>query len=233
MADGDQMAPTNLQNSSGPMWADPQSCVSTILLIGPTGSGKTPLGDYLAGTGLGGRRCAHFDFGEHLRAAVSGESPEEGDYRLSAAEARVIRDCLSVGRLLSGREFPIALKLLSSFIGWSALKAGDWLVLNGLPRDVDQAGRIDSLARVELIVQLDCGRETVFERIKRNTGGDRTVRDDDAVESVRRKLDLFEKATLPLVDYYGRKMVRIVRVAVSVETGPEDVARLVTRNWEC
>ncbi|MCX7427258.1 MAG: hypothetical protein NTW96_16720 [Planctomycetia bacterium] len=41
-----------------------------MLLLGPTGSGKTPLGDLLERRGLGGRRCVHFDFGAHLRRIV-------------------------------------------------------------------------------------------------------------------------------------------------------------------
>jgi hypothetical protein len=38
-----------------------------ILPLGPTGSGKTPLGDYLEERGLFGRRCVHFDFGEKFK----------------------------------------------------------------------------------------------------------------------------------------------------------------------
>jgi len=34
-----------------------------ILLIGPTGSGKTPLGDWLQAYGFCGHRCHRFDFG--------------------------------------------------------------------------------------------------------------------------------------------------------------------------
>ena len=38
-----------------------------LLLIGPTGSGKTPLGELLERSGLWGRPCRHFDFGERMR----------------------------------------------------------------------------------------------------------------------------------------------------------------------
>ena len=43
-----------------------------ILLLGPTGSGKSPLGDELEANGLNGRRCLHFDFGRRLRRAAEG-----------------------------------------------------------------------------------------------------------------------------------------------------------------
>ena len=43
-----------------------------ILLLGPTGSGKTPLGAALEEHGVCGRQCLHFDFGENLRACAEG-----------------------------------------------------------------------------------------------------------------------------------------------------------------
>lgn len=51
--------------------------LQAILLVGPTGSGKTPLGELLQRKGLWQRRCCHFDFGWNLRRIVEGEvSPE-------------------------------------------------------------------------------------------------------------------------------------------------------------
>ena len=43
---------------------------SAILLLGPTGSGKTPLGELMERRGFGGRRCRHFDLGDRLRRFV-------------------------------------------------------------------------------------------------------------------------------------------------------------------
>lgn len=40
---------------------------AAMVLLGPTGSGKTPLGHVFAARGFLNRRCAHFDFGENLR----------------------------------------------------------------------------------------------------------------------------------------------------------------------
>ncbi|HPP52686.1 MAG TPA: nucleoside monophosphate kinase, partial [Thermoguttaceae bacterium] len=45
-----------------------------LLLLGPTGSGKTPLGELLAQQGVWGRRCVHFDFGAQLRRIASGST---------------------------------------------------------------------------------------------------------------------------------------------------------------
>ena len=42
-----------------------------ILLVGPTGIGKTPLGDLMEKKGLRGCRCFHFDFGANLRVLAA------------------------------------------------------------------------------------------------------------------------------------------------------------------
>lgn len=44
-----------------------------VLLLGPTGAGKTPLGRICAQRGLWGRSCTHVDFGACLRRAAAGD----------------------------------------------------------------------------------------------------------------------------------------------------------------
>ncbi len=48
-----------------------------LLLLGPTGLGKTPLGLLLEARGLAGHRCVHFDFGDNLRQAVARYQPDD------------------------------------------------------------------------------------------------------------------------------------------------------------
>jgi len=47
-----------------------------VLLLGPTGAGKTPLGEMIEARGLWGMSCLHFDFGANLRAVVMLECSE-------------------------------------------------------------------------------------------------------------------------------------------------------------
>jgi|GEM_PF-132153 len=48
-----------------------------IVLLGPTGSGKTPLGQLMVERGIWGRRCVHFDFGNLLRRIAFDQSDRE------------------------------------------------------------------------------------------------------------------------------------------------------------
>ena len=84
-----------------------------ILLLGPTGSGKTPLGEMLEARGLGGCACAHFDFGDRLRRIAAGQLEIDG---LTPADRAFLVDVLERGALLEDKHFPIAEKILQAFI---------------------------------------------------------------------------------------------------------------------
>jgi adenylate kinase family enzyme len=190
-----------------------------ILLIGPTGSGKSPLGECLQTEGLHGRRCHHFDFGAELRAAAGG-APCPG---LSDADRTFIRRCLNEGALLEHDTFHIAEALFRGFTDRRGVASDDLVVMNGLPRHADQADDVERLVRVSLVVVLDCDAATVAARIALDTGGDRRGRTDDQPEAVRRKMALFAERTRPLIEHYRRQGARITTVPVGVATRPCEV----------
>ena len=191
-----------------------------LLLLGPTGSGKTPLGLRLERDGWRGRRCVHFDFGESLRTAVRGGAAAGS---LSAGDLAVIRASLREGTLLEDEHFPVALKILDRFADRRRIGPNDLLVLNGLPRHAGQAVGLAARLTVEAVIVLEAEAGVIRERIRRDAGGDRAGRADDSEAEVVRKLDVFKARTLPLVAHYRSAGVPVVRVAVGVETRPEDL----------
>jgi len=194
--------------------------VNAILLLGATGTGKTPLGEHLERHGLCGRRCHHFDFGSYLRRVG-----EEGGTRgLEDSQVVVVQRVLSTGDLLEDHEFPIARQLLRAFLNEREAGESDIVVLNGLPRHSGQARDIEDLVAVAAVVHLSCSTEVVRERIRLNSGGDRTDRVDDSPEEVENKLRIFEKRTAPLLAYYRERGANIIDVDVEVGTAPADIA---------
>jgi len=193
---------------------------SAILLLGPTGSGKTPVGDFLAAHGLWGRRCIHFDFGSHLRRLAAARRRPA---RFSPQELAVVRHSLKTGALLEDKDFPIAAKLLDAFVREKRLGPGGLIVLNGLPRHVGQAKALARTVDVRLVVCLSCSAATVQSRIDENTGGDRTGRTDDARSEVARKLRIFRRRTAPLVGFYAARGVKIRNLRVGVRTSAADI----------
>jgi adenylate kinase len=194
-----------------------------ILLLGPTGSGKTPLGDHLEQASLWKRHCHHFDFGANLRAVVAGD--EAGSF--TTEEVRFLSRVLKEGVLLEAEHFPLAVRILDAFIARKGVQADDLLVLNGLPRHVEQAKAMESKVTVIGVVQLDCDAHTVAERLRRNSGGDRAKRADDVETLVARKLAIYEERTRPLLDDYRSQGIRILKVPVGIKTQPAEItARL-------
>jgi len=189
--------------------------VHAILIVGPTGSGKTPLGDLLASEGLSGAVCHHFDFGERLRALAGTERPKPP---FTPEEAAFVRDILASGALLEDNDFPLASKVFSAFLADRRPQRGDIIVLNGLPRHESQAAAFDALASVRAVVYLSCPAHVVFERIRADAAGDRAGRADDDMAAVERKLAIFAQRTAPLVEHYSSHGVPVVVLDVSPVT---------------
>lgn len=198
-----------------------------ILLLGPTGSGKTPLGQLLEQAGLWGCRCLHFDFGANLRRAAAGGLSSAG---LAEADVAAVAEALRTGALLEDSQFHIARNILEAFLRERQAGAGDLLVLNGLPRHVGQASDMSDRVDVRQVVCLACKPEVAAERIRLNAGGDRVDRDDDSPTAVQRRLALFRQRTAPMLSHYAAAGARMLNVEVGVETGPEAIRAAIERS---
>jgi adenylate kinase family enzyme len=194
--------------------------IDAVLLVGPTGAGKTPLGDAMAESGVGNRRCLHFDFGANLRRIAAGSDvPDTFD----DDDLHIVREVLTGGALLEDESFHIAEKILHAFMADMAIGDRDLLILNGLPRHVGQARDVDRLVHIGAILSLECTPDIVRARIHRNTGGDRTDRLDDSLAEIQTKLKIFQERTCPLLQYYANKGVPIHRLTVGTETTPSQM----------
>ena len=193
---------------------------AAVLLVGPTGSGKTPLGDLLETQGLWGRRCVHFDFGASLRACAAGDGHGAG---LTRGECTLLAQMLESEALLEDEHFRIAENVLRSFLADRDAGPQTLVVLNGLPRHVGQAADVDRIVDIRAVIRLNCTPEVVLERIRTNAGGDRVRRADDDLESVRSKLALFAERTKPLLAHYAARGATALEIEVTANTVPETV----------
>ena len=171
-----------------------------IVLLGPTGAGKTPLGVLFTKQGLHGHRCVHFDFGENLRDVVARGEP---DAVVSPQDIALLRRVLESGALLEDREFPIAQRVLASFLQYQGVDSDTIVVMNGLPRHVGQARALSESLLVRHVICLQCPADVVWQRIASNTGGDRGHRADDDRADVERKLEIYAQRTAPLVGFFA------------------------------
>jgi adenylate kinase len=200
----------------------------SMLLLGPTGSGKTPLGDAAARSGLWGRRCLHFDFGAHLRTAGEGGLREAG---LTKRDYDVIRSVLQTGDLLKDSDFPIARKLLIWFLQNRKADNTVLLLLNGLPRHRGQAEAMDTLVEIGCLLELRASPGVILRRIQTDAGGDRAGRRDDSLEEIANKLAIYRRRTKPLLDYYRGRGRFYLSIDVKEDMGAADMlSRLESQN---
>ncbi len=191
-----------------------------ILIVGATGSGKTPFGDLCEKKGVSGKDCIHFDFGSELRRIAAFQEPSK---KITEKDLEVIFHVLETGQLLENENFHIAEKILISFIERKKLPVDGFILLNGMPRHIGQAGDVDRIVDIQKIIHLECSAEVVYERILRNSGGDRTGRCDDSPAEIQNKLELFKKRTFPLLDYYQKKGAEIKIINIGMGRTAEDI----------
>jgi adenylate kinase family enzyme len=198
-----------------------------ILLVGPTGAGKTPLGDEIEKRGLQGWPCVHFDFGANLRRAAQGGAVEFG---LTGPETERTRDSLRSGALFESGDLPMIAKILRRFVETRRLGPGDRLVLNGLPRHRDQAEALARLLAVERVISLEAAAPVIVDRIGRDPGRDRAGRPDDDIAAIAGRLETFRRRTAPLLEFYLDRGVPVTAVQVTATmTAPDMYAELDRR----
>lgn len=199
--------------------------VNALLLLGPTGAGKSPLGDAIERRGLLGRRVHHLDFGAELRTVTSGRQ-EAGMY--NGDEIEFVKGVLERGLLLENEHFVLAEKIIRLFLVRRGFTGGDVLVLNGIPRHAGQARDVERIADVQGLVVLDCSADAVACRLRNNVGGDRTERSDDGWELVQKKLQIFRERTAPLIAHYEARGSRLYRLEIADSTTAEEACRMLS-----
>jgi adenylate kinase len=86
----------------------------------------------------------------------------------------------------------------------------DILVLDGIPRNVNQAKIMEEMIDVEKVFHLSCpNRETLFHRLKKRALKDNRL--DDANEQViQRRLETYEHESKPVLGYYSKDRIATV-----------------------
>ncbi len=160
-----------------------------LVLLGPPGSGKgtqaTRLKEEL--------QIPHISTGDLLRAEVAAGTA-------LGQQAKAVMDA---GNLVSD---DILLGMLEARLAQADVANG--FILDGYPRNVAQANALgELLARIgqplDAIVQLDVATDLLVERIAGRAK--EQGRTDDNPESVRKRLQVYNDSTAPVIDFYADK----------------------------
>jgi adenylate kinase len=99
----------------------------------------------------------------------------------------------------------------------------NFLVLDGIPRNVHQAQMLEDALRVRRLFHLSCpDRDKLVDRLKRRALRDNRF-DDANEEVIRRRLETYEQESRPLLEYYGGDRL----VEIDATQAPIDVLRQI------
>lgn len=86
----------------------------------------------------------------------------------------------------------------------------DTLVLDGIPRNTNQAGMLSDALDVRAIFNLSCSdMDQLVRRLQRRALRENRL-DDANLDTIRRRLDTYEKETRPVLDFYGQDLVHFI-----------------------
>jgi adenylate kinase len=182
-----------------------------ILVLGPQGSGKGTqaqrikamygLPHIASGDIIREMKELPTDLGRELKAVN-----DRGDLVADELMIRLIRDRLSRGDTVGG------------------------FILDGFPRTLPQAEALDELLRelgrkIDVVLDLQVAdHEVLLQRMLRRAADEN--RSDDTPEVIRRRLELYERETAPLIDYYRSHQANVV--GIHADRTIEEVFREIT-----
>ncbi len=126
----------------------------------------------------------------------------------------------------------ITIKILKKRLEKPDCKKG--FILDGFPRNLEQANALEKITKIDLVVNFVLSRDVILKRITNRLtcskcqrvynkifdppkvngycdvcGGKLYVREDQKPEIVNKRLDIYEKETKPLIEYYKKKGILI------------------------
>lgn len=82
----------------------------------------------------------------------------------------------------------------------------DHLILDGIPRNIEQAKLMEGIIEVRKVFHLSCpDRGKLVDRLKKRALKDNRL-DDANEEVIRRRLETYERESKPLLDHYGPEL---------------------------
>jgi adenylate kinase len=198
-----------------------------VLLLGAPGAGK----------GTQSKRLAEaFDI-EHVTTGDALRANKDMDIGHMDTEYDTPRAYMEAGELVPDEVVNEIVK--------TALEDADGYVLDGYPRNLDQATYLSDITSLDAVVFLDVSEDELVDRLTGrrvcddcganyhvefsppeedgvcdDCGGDLIQRDDDTEETVRERLRVYEENTEPVVEHYRDEGVL---VEVDGEGTPDEV----------
>ncbi|KAI8572524.1 hypothetical protein RHMOL_Rhmol01G0206100 [Rhododendron molle] len=182
--------------------------VTVVFVLGGPGSGKgTQCQNIVRHFGY-----THLSAGDLLRAEIKSGS-ENGT---------MIQNMIKDGKIVPSE---VTIKLLQRAMLESS---NDKFLIDGFPRNEENRAAFESVTGIEpeFVLFFDCPEEEMERRLLgRNQG-----REDDNVDTIRKRFKVYMESSLPVIEYYNSKgKVRKIDAAKTVEEVFEAVKAVFTK----
>jgi len=196
-----------------------------IILLGVPGSGKGTLAKQIT---------KDFNIPQISTGDLFRECVKDG-----SDLGKKLQEIMTSGNLVPDE---ITINLVKNRISQKDCQKG--FILDGFPRNLNQAKALDQITHIDGIILLDVTNQTVIERLSTrrtcpscreiyNTrsyhkmecskcGATLIQRDDDKPQLIKHRLEVYETSTSPLINFYSGRLLK-----VSADVSPEDTYRPV------
>lgn len=156
-----------------------------LIFLGPPGAGKGTQAQILSET----HQIPHVSTGDILRTAVADETPIGNQAKGYMDRGELVPDSLILNLIKDRLSYEDAAN------GW---------ILDGFPRNVNQAAFLEDLLsqlgqNADCVLSLEVPDENLVDRLLARK------RPDDTEETIRRRLEIYHRDTVPVIDFYRQK----------------------------
>jgi len=161
-----------------------------ILFLGPPGAGKGTQAGMLANA----LRVPHISTGDMLRNAVT----------LGTDLGKAVESVMAAGDLVSDE---LVVAIVDQRLGEADARCG--YLLDGFPRNIAQALALEETVAdaIGTVVLLDVETDELVARLLKRAA--EQGRADDNEQIIRRRLEVYQAETTPLVDHYGDSVISV------------------------
>ncbi|ORY82498.1 adenylate kinase-domain-containing protein [Protomyces lactucae-debilis] len=182
-----RMAPALAKGGKTPTFSQDDTVV--VFVLGGPGVGKgTQCGLLVKERGF-----VHLSAGDLLRAEQKREGSEYG---------AMIKQYITDGQIVP---MEVTVALLENAMHDAIAQEGKRkFLIDGFPRKMDQAVKFEeTVCPSRFTIFFDCSEETMMKRLLKR--GETSGRDDDNIESIRKRFRTFVETSMPVVEYFEKQ----------------------------
>ncbi|MDR1147456.1 MAG: adenylate kinase [Spirochaetaceae bacterium] len=205
-----------------------------LVFLGPPGAGKGTL----AVKATVFFKAPHISTGDIFRGAIATGSPLGMKVKSIIDEGRLVDDDITIG-------------LVHERLSKDDVKNS--YILDGFPRTIAQAEALTKFSKIDAVINLEVPDKLVFERLSGRLvcrkcgfnwhkyfnppkkegicdkcGGELYTRDDDNVEAIKERLEVYREQTAPLIEYYlARGLLKEIDACPNVDIILENLKKVL------